>query len=975
MRIGNIIETQQSETKHVKTATNYSKAENLGSIRLDITDIGKDTGFIIDQGRSMQDVIDEAGALDVQTRQDYMTVMSNTMSEEDYAKMCKDGYKPSEMSGEESVTILDHIKAVMAQSGEVVAGFNDNVDIEKLKEITGNTADANALSNAMKKADIPQTDVNAKKIHDAAKEIQEIDELKENGIQFMITNRLEPTIDNIYMANFSVSNVERTASRGYYALGMQGYLAQKADAGNVDDVLSDIEKAVEKFDIEDIDYDIQIKEAKWLVEKGIDLTQDNIEKLDQLMNIKLPLKYEEAVQKAAFSIAKGKEPKDADISQKEDNFYEEAVGLKEKTEEITDNQIKNVILEGKKLTIKNIWVASNSENSVSDSNQQFIQGRAALEEIRLRMTLDVNVSLLKRGIELDTMSLSNLVEALKEGQKQINESLFGASEEKTLEVKASLFNTTKQAVEDIPFMPAAVIGRLKVEESYSLTKVHEIGTDLKAQYEAAGQKYETLMTAPRRDMGDSISKAFRNVDDILSEIGLEKNKENAKAVRILGYNSMEINAGEVVRIREATAQVMDVVNNLTPARTLELIRKGINPMEMSVDELSDELRRMDVKESDEKYSRFLYKLEKSNEITSSEREAYIGIYRLVHRLEKTDGASIGALVNGERELTLGNLLSGMRSKGVRFNEKIDDNYGFLQETVKKGVSISDQIEQAFAGRIGQDSNSKLEQQYIKESYEEYKEIINDSKNTVMALNEESESVTADNIAAYEALNSAENNVFALLRKYSKNIDKEEKSGYEDYKNKAEELVDRFEDEDTAKNAYASMVKAGVSMLEEYQYAVDSTLDLKQIKLCNKQLTQALKRSSQERYTVPMEINGEVTAINLTIKHGSSKGVDASFVDDRFGQVTAHFSIEDERIKGMVVSESKDGQEHIKGVIARMETKTAYAMDVNVIVGKETQNNHVENGNDFEKAADINNVDTTSLYKLAKSFLVEYSLRA
>ena len=166
MRIGNNMEVPQNDIPiAAKTTTNYSKADISRAIRLDITDICKDTVLIIDQGRSIQDVVEQAGALDVQTQTDYMVVMSNTMSEEDYARMCKEGFNPSEMTGEESVTILDHIKAVMAQSGEVVAGFNDDLDMAKLEAITGSKADANTLSKVMKQADIPFDETNAKKIN------------------------------------------------------------------------------------------------------------------------------------------------------------------------------------------------------------------------------------------------------------------------------------------------------------------------------------------------------------------------------------------------------------------------------------------------------------------------------------------------------------------------------------------------------------------------------------------------------------------------------------------------------------------------------------------------------------------------------------------------------------------------------------------------------------------------------------------
>ena len=119
------------------------------------------------------------------------------------------------------------------------------------------------------------------------------------------------------------------------------------------------------------------------------------------------------------------------------------------------------------------------------------------------------------------------------------------------------------------------------------------------------------------------------------------------------------------------------------------------------------------------------------------------------------------------------------------------------------------------------------------------------------------------------------------------------------------------------------------------------------------------------------MNGEVTAINLTLKHGESSNVTASFVSDTFGQVTAHFSIENETVKGMVVSESREGVVYLEDVVNRMAQKSEISMDVRVIIGKEIQT-FDENGNDSNTIADNNNVDTASLYKLAKSFLKEYS---
>ena len=51
----------------------------------------------------------DAGQIDVATQRDYMTVMSNTVSEEDYNRMMEDGYDIGDMDVEEVVTIVDKI--------------------------------------------------------------------------------------------------------------------------------------------------------------------------------------------------------------------------------------------------------------------------------------------------------------------------------------------------------------------------------------------------------------------------------------------------------------------------------------------------------------------------------------------------------------------------------------------------------------------------------------------------------------------------------------------------------------------------------------------------------------------------------------------------------------------------------------------------------------------------------------------------
>lgn len=100
------------------------------------------------------------------------------------------------------------------------------------------------------------------------------------------------------------------------------------------------------------------------------------------------------------------------------------------------------------------------------------------------------------------------------------------------------------------------------------------------------------MTSPRADMGDSISKAFQNVDDILKELQIDTSESNRRAVRILAYNSTEITEDNIKQIKSVDEQVQRAFSDMTPAVTIEMIKRGISPLDMSMSDISDTARRI-----------------------------------------------------------------------------------------------------------------------------------------------------------------------------------------------------------------------------------------------------------------------------------------------------------------------------------------------------------------------------------------------
>ena len=197
---------------------------------------------------------------------------------------------------------------------------------------------------------------------------------------------------------------------------------------------------------------------------------------------------------------------------------------------------------------------------------------------------------------VDTTALSQLVEALKAAENNIRSILFQGEDAAQNEQRALIYEETISRTKELAGMPAAVLGKLlsKIPQS-TLLHIHEAGKELENQLNGqngnqnagsgnggqnqsqqgrASAAYETLMTEPRKDLGDKISKAFRNIDEILTDLGIETSESNRRAVRILGYNRMDITEENINAVKAADSQVTGVISRMTPAATLQMIQIG-----------------------------------------------------------------------------------------------------------------------------------------------------------------------------------------------------------------------------------------------------------------------------------------------------------------------------------------------------------------------------------------------------------------
>lgn len=711
-----------------------------------------------------EEIMQQAANSNAQSKKDFMIVMSSCVSGEDLQKMQEEGFTPGSTDVETYVTIVDRIKVTLAKAGVEVTGYNDNLDLDTIEQIVGSRTDAGALvnelvgklSDALQESDMPVTEENIAELVSAVMEASGIGELSDDAVKYLVVNGKAPTIENIYKAQYSSTENIRQ-SQGYYSEGQGSYgkyYAKKADSINWSNLEGRIDSVVKEAGL-DTDAGTKAQaaaNAKWLVESGIELNADNLNKVTELRNLPLPMSRDDIAAMCVTAMENGKAPSEADM-RGERSVAEQAHEIAEQAGKISDEAVHAVAESGKEMNIKNLAQAqeqiekqqtdapqsesghvgsadmAGTERATDTANEydtdtaagganaealKEVQARRQLEEIRLMMTEEANRHLLKAGISIDTTELSKIVDALRAAEERINAVLFqGESAEENAE-RALLYEETLTRTKELSGMPAAVIGKILSKFSQStLLHIHEAGKTLQNQLENqlnqqgnknAGQNpeqqqkasaaYETLMTESRRDLGDRISKAFRNIDDILTDLGLETSESNKRAVRILGYNRMEINEDNINAVKEADSRVTGVISRMTPATTLQMIREQKNPLEMTMEELEAYL---DSKDADpardaEKYAKFLQRLDRTHNISAEEREAYIGIYRMFRQIEKSDGAVIGSLVASGAQMNFKNMLSAVRTAADKnMDVRVDDGFGGLEQLITKGKAIDTQI--------------------------------------------------------------------------------------------------------------------------------------------------------------------------------------------------------------------------------------------------------------------------------------------
>ncbi|MBO5259794.1 MAG: hypothetical protein J6B26_05380 [Agathobacter sp.] len=1053
-------------TKEGNAQTQISPAESNGDKTVTYHKPGKN------EGETAFDELEEQAQMTPEERRNQMAVVSNTTAPEDYQKMWEDGYSMEDMDTSTIITVTDKIQAVLAKAGVDMSVYPNKLSKDQLEKICGNKAVA-------------------QQIYSACEQLDSVNKLSDESIEYMIRNELPPTFSNIYFAGCSIGETYGTStgsrtynSNGGYAsavyaahgaktaasaysrnvvgsisgnvAGNRGVVVQNAEATQseaaqkaqtttktetqpkelssrksqylpISDATFNVMKRsmtriLNEAGLEATDENFQ--SCKWLLDRQLPVTPENILYLQDLKGYSLDqLSEKEVVTSMLQSVSEGKSPFEA-IMLKGYSMMEIAEDAVETVAQTQDEDLAYCIDQGEEITVSNLKKAVNYRMQGGEAvsiptgrEVALIRARRQIEEVRLVMTAEANYSLLKRGFSIDTKPIEALIEQLKAQENAYYRRIFENHGVENASLKANYLAQTEQIFSELQDMPAYVLNKDIAGES--ITDVYEKGAVLKDTLDKANEDYETLKTVPRAELGDSILKAFQNVDDILQDLNLECSEANQRAVRILAYNQIPITEQSILEMKVADQKMQQAFTHMTPSVTLEMIRQNRNPLDMSIEELNalaEEIQDQNLGQDEEKFSRYLWKLEQNKQITQEERESYIGIYRLIAQVEKGDHQAIGALLQQGAPVTMRNLLTAIRSqKKTGMDYEIGDDFGGVKEKAYN-KPIDQQIETAFIQNTASQikdiiTPEKLQgmdqEQLMNMTPEQLQEYLQGQSTEEMAQLEQQQNVeyAKEQLDYYSKAAICSDDVYAVLDHYDMknsmmnvisvarmmenpnemfqklwkgNSTREKQATVAALK---EQIFQRFgeavktpEEMAAAQEELAELAEDAMKgMIIEQQNP--TSLDVREMKLLCNQFRLCVNRAKEESYMVPVQIGDQVTGVNLKIVRGKrEKGfVEIIFHGEQTGKVAASFETRRGGISGMIATDKEETRAFFQNNLEYLKEQIKFSPDqetdisVAMITGLSLSYYEAHNLRHHD-TEEVSPVQTKQLYGIAESFL-------
>lgn len=842
---------------------------------------------------------------EAQQNQERLTNVSGRMTEEDMAQLQQEGFDVGQMTVEQLEAAMERIKLQKELAAAAVENQVQQIEenrtavLEQAVKLLAGNPKAEMIAEKLLKANIPLTQANLEKVAVAMEKAEGGVKLSPTECEYMVRNKLVPTLENVAMAR----SAAQTYSKKEHTLTAEAWEQLEP---KVTHMLFQAGLRANKD---------MINAAQTFIKKDIPLTVDNLKSYSLLAGIKLS--EEDVLTKAVDALSVGQEPKNANLLSQ---TAKEVRQLIRKTGQVTNQAVDYAAAkrsaelpdtEGDKLdlTLGDLTKAQELIDSDSPEAAMYLQefaengaaqaasirARRQLEEIRARMTFEAGYRLAKEGIRIDTVSMDKLIGNLKTLENRFFSSFFTQAGVAQSAEGMELLRDTSRKLEEIKNMPAPlIVDTMDTGSSITLNELHQTGMNHLAMRRYA-ESMETVMTSPNKQLGDTIQKAFANTESLLQNIGMESTAENRRAVRMLGYNSVEVTPENVQKVAEYDGKLQEVLKELHPAVTVRMIRDGINPLEQSIDELSEKIAQIKEEEGitkEDNYSIFLINLDHKKEITPEERKEYLNVYRTLHQLDGSEEKAIGGVYKSGRELTLKNLLTAVKSERAQGMDATVSRYS-LNKSVEKADNIIREC-------------SMPTTETAKEELETVRVLAGEGQNATRFLEDYSILPTVENLEAAKNLLAGDMTIFKEWKRF-KFMETGEEPELPDF-------TECMDDKETMQAAYKKFTdEAGSLKTKLMQDKVLEKQDTKSIKKMHVGVRFMHRLCKREYYQIPVDTGTDIVNMNVTIlERGEEKAkVLAEIPTQNLGKISCEATIQDNKLKCFISSDTKEGTQALK----------------------------------------------------------------
>lgn len=891
------------------------------------------------------------------------------LSGADAVKLDGDGFNLTDATPDDMVNIIEKIKIELAMHSDDYVNYGTAVSKDKIESVTGSAATAASVESRMQGADIAVNDESVAEVKSTLEKSKELKPLSENTKNYMVANGIEPSIAGIYQAQAATSS---SISADGVTIGRCVNAISDAD---FEALRPGIEKIIASSGLEVNDN--TLADARAFIDAQIPVTKENLEykaQLDAIDIEKIQADPDEMLNKILDNMKLGGKAENTLVTGSPIDDIRTALDTINRAEY---SDVANVVSKGETFTIASLKLemdarsfrieysaasvsTGNSEvrNQASDVQQAADKAYDTLVTARVLMSANASVYLVKNNISILTTPIDELNLMLME-----YEQADGMYEEAQIAYTDVL--EARKTLNEIVRNPARVFASM---------------------FDKMNETYEAVGTQIRGDLGDSLKKAVQgSADDIIKELGLEGTDEDKEAIKILAANNMDMTKENVETVKSVNAMINNLIKNMKPETVLNMIKDGVNPMNASIEEVNEYLTEANdkaSKDNEEKFSKFLYKLDRTNGITKEQRKQFIGIYQMMNIFTRDAGVAAGALIKQGAEVTMNNLMTAYNSrKHYDMDTVIDENTGMAEvsgianyysalfmangglvtpNTLKNVVNssgIGEQSVEMFIEQLEDNYDAAAEEQYYEEYLKEQQAAVQAGADILRQIRNADTEINSGNIQAVKAF--LESGQFPDIRgvKTTRDYarDSIEKIGH---KEKLSLMYEEMKDE-TEEELQEVLSKAG-DLDTQIDVNYEGFLDLR---LKDRTIGYIKNLALRHDYRIPyITDSGSIGMLKLTlVQDDDNKGrISVNMLSNVLGKVSVEAKADRDSLGMYIVSDTAVSDEGIQ-LLDDMEESLKEVFGFTNVSVNTTKSSDVPYVT-YEAAAD--SVATDKLYEIA-----------